>query len=109
MATEKAFEAELQIPMEEGVRLVVGDIERARRFGKAVLHFVIYRAEATRARAEAMLEAALRERGFKIERVRFPLEDEPDWPYWLHFHPPDSDTVFFVYDLRKGFPALRRS
>ncbi len=94
------------IPPEKGVRLMVGDLERGRRFGKAVLHFVVYRAESTRAVSEALLEARLRELGFRIERVRLPLPEEPDWPYWLHFHPPDGHTVFFVYDLRKAFPEI---
>ena len=85
---------------------MAGDLERGHRFGKAVLHFVVYRAESTRAQSEALLEARLRELGFRIERVRLPLPEEPDWPYWLHFHPPDGDTVFFVYDLRKAFPEM---
>lgn len=85
---------------------MAGDLERGHRFGKAVLHFVVYRAESTRARSEALLEARLRELGFRIERVRLPLPEEPDWPYWLHFHPPDGDTVFFIYDLRKAFPEM---
>ena len=97
---------DIPIPIEEGVRLLAGDLERGRRFNKTVLLFAVYRAEATRARAERLLEARLRELGFRIERVRFPRPEEPDWPYYLYHHPPDRDTVFFVYDLRKGFPAL---
>jgi tetratricopeptide (TPR) repeat protein len=94
------------IPVEEGVRLMVGDLERGRRFDKAVLLFAVYRAETTRAQAEALLEASLREMGFRIERVRFPLAGEPDWPYRLRFHPSDGDTTFFVYDLNKAFPEI---
>jgi tetratricopeptide (TPR) repeat protein len=104
--TGSSLLTEPPIPPEEGVRLMAGDLERGHRFGKAVLHFVVYRAESTRARSEALLEARLREIGFRIERVRLPLPEEPDWPYWLHFHPPDGDTVFFVYDLRKAFPEM---
>jgi hypothetical protein len=94
------------IPVEEGVRLMAGDLERGRRFDKAVLLFAVYRAETTRAQAEALLEACLREMGFRIERARFPLADEPDWPYRLRFYPPDGDTAIFVYDLRKAFPEI---
>ena len=94
------------IPVEEGVRLMAADLERAHRFNKAHLLFGVYRAESTRARAEALLEAGLQAQGFHIERVRLPLPDEPDWPYYVHFHPPDGDTVFFVYDLRRAFPEM---
>ena len=94
------------IPVEEGVRLMVGDLERGRRFDKAVLLFAVYKAETTRAVAEALLEARLEEMDFRIERVRFPLEGEPDWPYQLRFHPPDGDTAIFVHDLRKAFPDI---
>jgi len=94
------------IPVEEGVRLMVGDLERGRRFDKAVLLFAVYKAETTRAQAESLLEARLGEMGFRIERVRFPLEGEPDWPYWLRFHPPDGDSAFFVYNLRRAFPEI---
>ncbi|RLE29177.1 hypothetical protein DRJ27_05000, partial [Candidatus Acetothermia bacterium] len=95
----------LSLPLEEGVRFLAGDLERGHRFDKAVLLFALYRAETTRAQAEAMLEAQLRRFGLKVRRVYItPEGDERDLPLWLRWHPPDGDTVIFVYDLRKAFP-----
>jgi len=105
MAKKVSQLAETSLPLEEGVRFLTGDLERAHRFDKAVLLFALYRAETTRAQAEAMLEAQLRQAGLKVRRVYItPEGEERDLPLWLKWHPPDGDTVIFVYDLRKAFP-----
>ena len=107
MAKKVSQLAEISLPLEEGVRFLTGDLERAHRFDKAVLLFALYRAETTRAQAEAMLEARLRQAGLKVRRVYItPEGEERDLPLWLKWHPPDGDTVIFVYDLRRAFPEI---
>lgn len=104
--------ADLLPALERRLDLLVGALDRARRYGTGFVAFVIYQAESARAAFENTLVNRLQAVGQRPQRLWFQPEAPPeshDLLGRLLERPPGTGETVFVYGLQHAFPGLLNS
>jgi tetratricopeptide (TPR) repeat protein len=97
------------LPLEQRLKIIVGALERARKFQTGLILFVIYRVESQRADFERRILARLADSGQRPRRIYFRPDDPPeaaDLLARLQQAPPTRDETIFVYNLAQALPGL---
>ena len=98
--------------VERRLDLLLGALDRAKRYKTGLVLFVIYRAESARATFENTLVNRLQAVGQRVRREWFQPGAPPeshDLLARLTTTPPVDDEVIFVYGLQHAFPGLLNS
>lgn len=100
---------DLLLPLEQRLKIVVGTLERARKYRTGLILFVVYQAEGQRAEFERLIFARLAENGQRVRRIYFQATDLPEAANLLarlQQDPPEPDETIFVYNLKQALPGL---